>query len=76
MSEEVPDAATARDVAEQYAREECVGEFGEVLEVREDGSSWVVEYRTHTFADAYDHSVRITKAVGNVVGHERSSRFD
>jgi hypothetical protein len=61
----------AVEVAREYASDECVGEFGEILGVTREGSNWIVEFRTHTFDDAYDHRVTITASVGNLIAHER-----
>ncbi|WP_225336481.1 hypothetical protein [Halomicrobium urmianum] len=72
MGDDVPDAETATGIAEDYADEECVGQLGDVVEVVEREAEWIVEFRTHTFSDAYTHRLTITKSVGNVVGHERS----
>jgi len=73
MGDDVPDAEAATEIAEAYADEECVGQLGDVVEVEDRESEWIVEFRTHTFSDAYTHRVTITKAVGNVVDHERST---
>lgn len=73
MGDEVPDADTATEFAEDYADEECVGQLGDVVEVADRDSMWVVEFRTHTFSDVYTHRIAITKSVGNVVNHERSN---
>ncbi|WP_226013528.1 hypothetical protein [Halomicrobium salinisoli] len=73
MGDDVPDAEAATEIAEAYADEECIGQLGDVVAVEDRESEWLVEFRTHTFTDAYTHTVRITKAVGNVVGHERST---
>lgn len=74
--DDVPDEETAIEIAEEYAGEECVGEFGEVTAIEEQDTDWIVEFETHTYSDAYTHRVTITKAVGNVVSHDRSSRFE
>lgn len=66
---------TAKEVAREYAEKECVGQFGEVIEVEQENSYWVIEFRTHTYSDEYRHEVRINQ-VGNVFSHERNSRFD
>lgn len=71
MSEEVRDTETAIKIAEEYADNECVGEFGEIGETREKNNQWIVEFRTHTFFDAYMYRIRITKSVGNVISHDR-----
>lgn len=71
MSEDVPDADAAIEIAEEYADAECVGQPGDVVEVEERESEWVVEIRTHTYSDAYRHRIRITRSVGNVIGHDR-----
>lgn len=76
MSDDVPDAEMAIEIAEDYADNECIGEYGEITDVEERDSAWLVEFRTHTFSDAYTHHVQITKSVGNVVSHNRTSRFD
>lgn len=72
MSDDVPDAETATEIAREYAHAECVGQLGDVTAVAERDAVWVVEFRTHTFSDADTHRLQITKSVGNVVGHERS----
>jgi hypothetical protein len=66
----------AVEIAEEYARAECVGEFGEILGVTREGSNWIVEFRTHTFDDVYDHRVEITASVGNLIAHERLNRVE
>jgi len=75
MVEDV-DKEEAIEIAKAYADEECVGELGEALDAHEADSNWIVDVRTHTFSDAYDHRVKITAAVGNVISHERKDRFD
>lgn len=74
MDGEVREAETAKDVARDYAEDECVGQFGAVTDVRREESSWVVEFRTHTYADECGHYVRINQ-VGTVYAHERDSQF-
>lgn len=74
MGREVPDADAARDIAEPYAAEECVGTLGEVREVTREDDVWVVEFETHTFSDVFRHRIRITGSVGNVISHEREKR--
>jgi hypothetical protein len=73
---EVPDEQTAREIAEAYADAECVGEFGAVTDVESRNGEWEVVFETHTFSETYTHRLRITERVGNVIAHERSSRFD
>ncbi|WP_336000356.1 hypothetical protein [Halorientalis halophila] len=73
MEGTVSEAETATELAEAYADEHCVGELGDVLDVERAEGVWVVEFRTHTYADAYDHRVRITTE-GDVFGHERLDR--
>ncbi|MBX0323988.1 hypothetical protein EGH21_13195 [Halomicroarcula sp. F13] len=75
MEGTVDDADTAEALARTYADEECVGELGAEVSVERTDGGWVVEFRTHTFSDTYEHRIRITTE-GNVFGHERSSRFD
>lgn len=75
MEDEV-DEREAIEIAEDYADEECVGELGETLDVTKEDGSWIVEVRTHTFSDSYDHRVKITATVGNIISHERDDRFD
>lgn len=75
MVEDV-DKDRAIEIARAYADEECVGELGEVLDAHKEAGDWVVDFRTHTFSDAYDHRVTITAAVGNVISHERKDRFE
>lgn len=60
----------AIEMAREYADGECIGELGEILDVRSAEHDWIVEFRTHTFDDEYDHRVRISR-VGNVFKHER-----
>mgnify|MGYP005852717017 CR=1 FL=1 len=67
---------TAIEIASDYADEECVGQLGEILDAYQEDSTWIVEFRTHTYADSYDHRVKITSTVGNIVSHERLSKFD
>lgn len=76
MGDEIQDSETAVEIAEEYADTECVGEFGEIITTEEEDTEWVVEFQTHTFSDVYTHTIRITKSVGNVVSHDRTSRFD
>lgn len=64
------------DIAKDYADEECVGEFGEILDTGQEDDLWIVEFRTHTFADEYDHRVKITDNMGNVISHDRHDRLD
>lgn len=73
MKDEVPDEQTAKEIATEYAKNECIGTLGEVIEIESQNSDWIVEFRTHTFSDEYDHRVRITKSVGNVIAHDRLS---
>lgn len=75
MNGDIENEETAEDVAREYADEDCVGELGEVLDVQRDDTDWIVEFRTHTFSDSYDHRVRISQ-VGNVYAHERADRLD
>ncbi|MFC7164704.1 hypothetical protein [Halospeciosus flavus] len=76
MGDDVEERDEAVTIAEEYADSECVGELGEVTDVEERDKSWYVEFQTHTFSETYTHSVEITKAVGNVVSHDRSSQFE
>lgn len=76
MNEEVPDRETAVEIAEAFADEECVGELGDVVDVEDRDSDWIVEFRTHTLADAYSHRMKITKSVGNVIAHDRSEQSE
>lgn len=71
MHDDVPDPETAREIADEYADTECVGELGDIVDVEERDSEWIVEFRTHTFSDAYTHRIQITKSVGNVITHDR-----
>jgi hypothetical protein len=73
MKGEIEDSDTAIEIARDYADEECLGELGEVIEVRRENKDWVVEFRTHTFADTYKHRVRLS-SVGNVFLHDRTDR--
>jgi len=76
MSDAVPDSETAIELATQYAESDCVGQFGEITDVEDRDATWVVEFRTHTFADRYSHRIEVTKSVGNVITHDRSSRLE
>lgn len=76
MSDEVPGTEAAIEITEEYADNECVGEFGEIIEIEERDNNWTIELRTHTFFDEYTHRIQITKSVGNVISHDRSDRFD
>lgn len=76
MNEDVPDKDTAIDIAEDFANDESIGQFGEVTDVEETETEWQVEFQTSTFSETYTHRIRITKSVGNVIAHDRSSRFD
>ncbi|QKY20188.1 hypothetical protein B4589_007265 [Halolamina sp. CBA1230] len=73
---DVPDEETAAEIAERYAEAECTGQFGTVTDVGKQDAEWVVAFETHTFSETYTHRVRITERVGNVIAHERSSRFE
>lgn len=75
MKGEIENTETAEEVAREYADEDCVGELGEILDVRRDDTDWVVEFRTHTFSDSYEHRVLISP-VGNLYSHERVDRLD
>lgn len=70
MTGELVDSEGAIDAAKEYAIEECVGQFGEVLDVDRDGDDWSVRFRTHSYADEYVYRVRINR-VGKVYAHER-----
>lgn len=76
MSEDVPDQEAAIELAKEYADSECVGQFGDVTEVEERETEWRIEFETHTLSDTHTHRVRITKSVGNVISHDRPSRFE
>lgn len=76
VSTEIQTADAAIEVATEYADENCVGELGDILDARREENEWIVEFRTHTYSDAYDHRVRLTAAVGNVVSHERTNHID
>lgn len=73
MTDRVQDADTAEAIAENYASQECVGTFGEVIDVTRDDSTWIVEFRTHTFSEEYVHRIEITDTVGNVITHDRKA---
>lgn len=75
MGDEV-DRDTAIEIAKNYADNECVGELGEVLNTEKEDSLWIVDFRTYTFSDSYDHRVKITVSVGNLISHERKDRLD
>lgn len=70
MTGELLDREGAIDAAREYATEECIGQFGEVIDVERDNDDWSVRFRTHTYADEYVHRVRINR-VGNVYAYER-----
>ena len=70
MEGEITDADTAIEIARDYADDECVGEFGEVLDTRQENNNWIVEFRTHTFSNAYKHRVQLSP-IGNVFSHDR-----
>jgi len=78
MREEISDKEDAIKVAKEFADDDkrCVGEFGEITDVRREDNLWIVEFRTHTLSDEHIHQIRITTAVGNVVSYERTSKFD
>lgn len=76
MNEDVSDRDAAITLAERYADDDCIGQFDKVTEVEERELKWLIEFQTHTFSDTYTHRVRITKSVGNVISHDRSSRFE
>lgn len=52
MAGEIEDADRAIELVRNYAEDECVGEFGEVLDARQENNNWTVEFRTHTFSDS------------------------
>jgi hypothetical protein len=60
MAGEIEDADRAIEVVKNYADDECVGEFGEVLDARQENNNWTVEFRTHTFSDRYKHRVQLS----------------
>ncbi|SEO90303.1 hypothetical protein SAMN04487948_10748 [Halogranum amylolyticum] len=76
MSKEVATRDAAIEITEAFADSECVGRFGEITEVAERDTVRLVEFQTHTLSETYTHRIRITTSVGNVVTHDRSSRFD
>lgn len=76
MSEDVPDQEAAIELAKEYADSECIGQLGDVTEVEERETEWRIEFETHTLSDTHTHRVRITKSVGNVISHDRQSRFE
>lgn len=76
MNEDVSNQEAAIELVREYADRECVGQFGDVTDVEETDTEWGVEFETHTLSDTYAHRVRITKSVGNLVSHDRSSRFE
>ncbi|WP_123538232.1 hypothetical protein [Halosimplex salinum] len=75
MKGEVRDRETAVELAKEYADEECVGQWGDVTDVRQTDGSWVVEFRTHTYSDEYEHRIEMNH-VGNVFTHDRSGRLE
>lgn len=74
MEWEVDERDAAADLVTEYADEKCVGELGEIQSVEQEESCWIVEFRTHTFSDEYDHRIRVSP-VGSVYSHERLDRF-
>lgn len=76
MADDLPDEDAARAAAEDYASENCVGTVGEVEDVRREEDIWIVDVRTHTYADEHLHRLRITARVGNVISHDRDDRID
>lgn len=64
------------EIAQDYADEECLGEFGGVLDAYKEEKGWIVEFRTHTYSDSYDHRVTVTTTVGNIISHERGPRLN
>ena len=75
MEGEIENSDTAIEIAREYADVECVGELGEVLDARQENKSWIVEFRTHTFSDAYEHHVQLSP-IGNVFSHDRTSQIE
>jgi hypothetical protein len=71
MEGKIEDPDTAIEIARDYADEECIGEVGEVVDARRENNNWIVEFRTHTFSDAYKHRVQLS-AIGNVFSHDRT----
>lgn len=76
MSEDVSDQEAAIALVKEYAASECVGRFGDVTDVEEREAEWFIKFHTSTSSDTHTHRVRITKSVGNVISHDRSSRFE
>jgi len=70
------DKENAIEIAQDYADEECVGQIGDILDAYKENGNWLVEFRTHTYSDSYDHQVTITATVGNVISHKRGNRLD
>jgi UDP-N-acetylglucosamine transferase subunit ALG13 len=70
------DKETATKIATEYADEECIGEFGKILDTFRENNAWIVEFRTHTFDDSYDHQVKISASVGNILSHDRKDRLN
>jgi hypothetical protein len=75
MKGEIEDADTAIEIVRDYADDECIGELGEVTDARRENKSWIVEFRTHTFSDAYEHRIQLLPS-GNVFSHDRTSRIE
>lgn len=73
MKGEIEDSDTAIEIAKDYADVECLGELGEVRDARRESKNWIVEFRTHTFSDTYEHRVQLSP-VGNVFSHDRTDR--
>jgi hypothetical protein len=54
-----------------YANNECVGELGEVLDAKQENNTWIVEFRTHTLSNTYNHRIQLSP-IGNVFSHDRT----
>ena len=54
-----------------YANNECVGELGEVLDAKQENNTWIIEFRTHTFSNTYNHRIQMSP-IGNVFSHDRT----
>jgi hypothetical protein len=76
MGDDVPDRETAIELAKEYAESECVGQIGDSIDVEERDMTWIVKFQMYTYSEKTTHRVKITKSVGNVISHDRSSRFE
>jgi hypothetical protein len=71
MEGDIEDPDRAIEIAKDYAADDCLGELGEVVDASKENSGWIVEFRTHTFADTYEHRVLLSR-IGNVFSYDCS----